>query len=432
MSVNRWKLFAMPVALVGLASPLLMNCGGKGIPGADSLPGPAGDLASAAGGCEELKNGGIANLKFDGGADVDAKLKGFLEAAASLDKLTADMEADLIASCGKLGKDLGMSDAELKADAGGGKGAEKVCNAVSAKVSAAVKANADAKITVQIEPPKCYADINAMQACLGDCGSPVQPGKLEASCEGGEISGKCDAECKGKCTVDAGAACSGTCNASCSGKCEAGFKGTCGGKCDGKCDGKDSKGAACAGTCEGKCDAKAEGSCTGTCDGSCSGSCEIKAAAKCSGSCSGGCSAEIKEPKCSGEFKPPSVDPSCQMSCTAKTAGSAKCDPPNVRIVANGKVNADAQKLVAALRTSLPAIAKVQLGTGKKLAAAVSGVGKAGADLKDAALKAGGKAVACVAAAVDASASATASIDVNIKASASVSGSASGSASGGT
>ena len=100
--------------------------------------------------------------------------------------------------------------------------------------------------------------------------------------------------------------------------------------------------------------------------------------------------------------------------------------------MANGKVNADAQKLVAALRTSLPAIAKVQLGTGKKLAAAVSGVGKAGAEIKDAALKAGGKAVACVAAAVDASASATASIDVNIKASASVSGSASGAASGGT
>ncbi|WP_437922718.1 hypothetical protein WMF37_27205 [Sorangium sp. So ce291] len=432
MSVNRWKLFAMPVALLGLASPLLVNCGGKGIPGADSLPGPAGDLASAAGGCEELKNGGIANLKFDGGAEVEGKVKGFLEAAASLDKLTADMEASLIASCGKLGKDLGMSEADLKAEPGGGKGAEKVCNAVSAKVNAAVKANAEAKLTVQIEPPKCYADISAMQKCLGDCGSPVQPGKLEASCEGGEISGKCDAECKGKCSVEAGAACSGTCNASCSGKCDAGFKGTCGGKCDGKCDGKDSKGAACAGTCDGKCDAKAEGSCSGTCDGSCSGSCELKAGAKCSGSCSGGCSAEIKEPKCSGEFKPPSVDPSCQVQCTAKTAGSAKCDPPGVRIVANGKVNADAQKLVAALQASLPAIVKIQLGTAKKLQAAVGGVISAGAEMNGAATKAGGKAIACVATAVEASANVKASLDVNIQASASVSGSASGSAKGGT
>jgi len=426
MSVNRWKLFAMPVALVGLASPLLVNCGGKGLPGADALPGPVGDLASAAGGCEELKSGGIANLKFDGGAEVEGKIKGFLEAAASLDKLTADMEADLIASCSKLGKDLGMNDDELKAEVGGGKGAEKVCNAVSAKVDAAVKANAEAKLSVQIDPPKCYADIEAMQKCLGDCGSPVQPGHLEASCEGGEISGRCDAECKGSCTVDAGAQCSGTCKASCSGKCDAGFKGTCGGKCDGKCDGKDAKGVACAGVCEGKCDAKAEGTCTGTCDGTCSGSCELKAAAKCSGTCSGGCSAEFKEPKCSGEFKPPSVDPTCHIQCTAKTAGEVKCDAPNVRVVANGKVNAEAQKLIAALQTSLPAIAKVQLGTGKKLAAAVSGVAKAGAEVKDVALKAGGKAVACVAAAVDASASATASIDVNIKASASVSASAHG------
>ncbi|WP_437683860.1 hypothetical protein [Sorangium sp. So ce131] len=432
MSVNRWKLVAMPVALLGLASPLLVNCGGKGIPGADNLPGPAGDLASAAGGCEELKNGGIANLKFEGGADVDAKIKGFLEAAASLDKLTADMEASLIASCGKLGKDLGMSEADLKAEPSGGKGAEKVCNAVSAKVNAAVKANAEAKLAVAIDPPKCYADINAMSECLGSCGPAFEPGKLQASCTGGEISGKCDAECKGKCTVDAGAACSGACKATCEGKCDANFKGTCGGKCDGKCDGKASTGGACAGTCEGKCDAKAEGTCGGTCDGSCTGTCELKAAAKCSGSCSGGCSAEIKEPKCSGEIQPPQVDLTCRTQCAVKTASSATCDPPNVRIVANGKVNADAQKLVDALQTSLPAIAKVQLGTGKKLAAAVSGVGKAGAEVKDAALKAGGKAVACVAAAVDASASATASIDVNIKASASVSGSASGSASGGT
>lgn len=430
MSVNRWKLFAMPVLSLGLASPLLVNCG-SGIPGVGNLPGPAGDLASAAGGCDEMKQGNIADLKFDGGAEVEGKIKGFLQAAAALDKVTADMEASLIASCGKLGRDLGMTDDELKAEAGGGKGAEKVCNAVAAKVNAAVKANAEAKLSVQIDPPKCYADIDFMQNCLSECGSPVQPGKLEASCQGGEISGTCEAECKGTCTVDAGAACSGTCKASCSGKCEAGFKGTCGGKCDGKCDGKESKGAACAGTCEGKCDAKAEGVCSGTCEGTCSGSCELKAAAKCSGSCSGGCSAELKAPKCSGEFQPPSVDPSCHLQCTAKGAATATCDPPNVRVVANGKVNADAQKLIGALQASLPAIAKVQLGLGKKVAAAASGVVKAGAEVKDVALKAGGKAIACVATAVDASASATASVDINIKASASVSASASGSASGG-
>jgi hypothetical protein len=423
MSVNRWKLFTMPVVMIGLASPLLVNCGA--LP-AGALPGPLKDVADAAGGCDEMKSGSFADLKFQGDAQVEGKIKGFLDASYSLNKVVADMEIGLIASCGKLGKDLGLSDAELKGDAGGGKGAEKVCGAVSAKLSGMLKANAEAKLTVQVDPPKCYADIDFMTKCLGDCGSPVTGGKLEASCKGGEISGKCDAECKGKCSVDAGASCTGTCKASCSGKCDVGFKGTCGGKCDGKCDGKDSKGAACAGTCDGKCDAKAEGTCSGTCEGKCSGSCELKAAAKCSGSCTGGCSAEVKAPKCSGDFEPPNVSVECQMQCTAKGAATATCDPPNVRVVASGKANADATKLMAALQTSLPDIVKVQLGSAKKLTGAVQGVSKAGLEVKDVALKAGGKAVACVAAGIEASASASASIDINIKASASVSGSASG------
>ena len=418
MSVNRWKLMSMPVLMVGLASPLLVNCGA--LPG--GLPGPLGDIADAAGGCPEMESGGFAELKFKGGAQVEGKIKGFLEAAFTLDKVVTEMEAGLIASCGQLGKDLGMPEAELKVEAGGGKGAEKVCAAVAAKVSGALKANAEAQLAVEIDPPKCYVPLDFMTECLGACGSPVDPGKLEASCEGGEISGTCEAECKGKCSVEAGAACTGTCKAGCSGKCEAGFSGTCGGNCDGKCDGKNTKGK-CAGKCEGKCDAQAEGSCSGTCEGKCSGSCELKAGAKCEGTCSGGCSAEVKAPKCSGDFKPPSVDPSCQLQCTAKGAAKFTCDVPNIRVVAKGKANADVQKLIGALQTSLPAIVKIQMGTGMKLAATVAGVVKSGAEIKDVALQAGGKAVACIAMAVEASASASASIDVNVKASASVGGS---------
>ena len=423
MTVNRWKLVAMPAVVLGLASPMLANCSG-GIPGAGNLPGPAGDLAAAAGGCDELKTGDIAKIEIKGAAE--AKVKGFLEGAYGLNKALVDMEIGLVASCGQLGKDLGMAEDKLKAEPNGdGKAGEKVCAAVAAEVKAKLAANADAKLAVAIEPPKCYADIDTMTKCLGDCGSPVDPGKLEASCQGGEISGKCDAECKGKCSVEAGGQCTGTCKASCSGKCDAGFKGTCGGKCDGKCDGKNSAGK-CAGQCDGKCDAQAEGTCTGTCDGKCSGSCELKAGAKCTGNCSGGCSAEIKEPKCSGEFKPPSVDPSCQINCSAKAAANAKCDPPNVKITVNGKANADIQKLVAALQVSLPAIAKIQLGTAKQIGANVKGLVEAGAGLKDVAASAGGKAIACMAAGIEMAGSATASVDVNVKASASVSGSVGG------
>src|SRR5262249_33107877 len=158
---------------------------------------------------------------FKGDAKVTGKIKGFLDAAYSLNKVIVDMEAGLMASCGQIGKDLGMSDAELKAEPGGGKGAEKVCGAVAAKIKGIMKANAEAKLSVEFKEPKCYADIEVMQKCFADCGSPVSGGDVKASCQGGEISGKCDAECKGSCTVEAGAQCTGTCSASCSGKCEA-------------------------------------------------------------------------------------------------------------------------------------------------------------------------------------------------------------------
>lgn len=421
MSFTRWKLVGTPVALLLLAAPMMVNCGAL-----PKVPGPLGDIADAAGGCPEVSTGNFADLKISGGAAVEGKVKGFLSAAADLKKLAADVEVGLIASCGKLGKDLGMTEAELAAEPKGGEGAKKVCEAVAAKVSGTLKANTSAKLEVEIDAPKCYADIDFMSSCFGECGSPIKGGDLKASCEGGEISGQCDAKCEGSCTVDAGAECSGTCKASCEGKCDAGFKGTCGGKCNGKCDGKDSKGKACAGTCEGKCDAKAEGTCTGTCDGKCSGGCEMKAAADCKGTCSGGCSAEMKAPKCSGEFHPPSVDPSCQVNCAAKGMTHMKCDAPNVRIKSNGKADAELQKLIAALQVSLPEIAKIQLGMGEKVVASAVGLGKGAADLKDVAAAAGAKALVCIAVAGEAAVSASASLKVNVSASASVGGSVKG------
>lgn len=423
MSVNRWKLITMPVLMLGLASPLLVNC--SGLPGGMKPPGPLGDIADAAGGCPEMDKGDFASLKIAGGAAVEGKVKGFLDAAYSLNKVVADMEVDLISSCAELGKAIGMGDADVKADPGGGEGAKKVCGAVAAKVGDMLKANADAKLSVDIGAPKCYADITVMQKCFEGCGSPVKGGDLKASCKGGEISGKCDAECKGTCTVDAGADCSGTCSGSCSGKCDANFSGKCGGNCKGQCDGKNASGK-CAGTCSGSCDAQAEGSCTGSCTGKCSASCQMKAAAKCSGSCSGGCSVEVKEPSCSGEFTPPSVDPSCQVSCAAKGAASAKCDPPSVKITVSGKAGTDLQKLVSALQITLPKIVKIQLGTGKKIVSSVAAVGKAGADLKSAAASAGAKALVCIASGISATAKASASINVNVQASASVGGSVGG------
>ena len=252
------KAVLAPLAVLGLASPLLANCsGGFALPGGDL----AGDLAGAAEGCPEFEK-----ADFSGMAKLDAQAKGFLEASAKFTGLVKEMEVGLIASCDELGKALEMKDEELKADAKDGEGAKKVCGAVSAKLEAFMKANAEAQITIELTEPKCYADVETMMGCFGDCGSPIQPGELKASCQGGELSGSCSGKCSGSCVVEAGAECKGTCQGSCSGKCEAKFSGKCGGNCKGKCDGKDSKGK-CEGTCEGSCNASAEGSCGGTCSG---------------------------------------------------------------------------------------------------------------------------------------------------------------------
>lgn len=433
MSVNRWKMVAMPVVVLGLASPMLANCGVLGGGKISAGGGVLGDIAEGAQGCDEFDKGEIAKLDFSakGGGALNGQIKAFLDASAKLKDAVAKAEIGLVESCGMLGKDLGIAEAELKAEPNGdGKAAEKVCTVVAGKLKAMVDATAKGKLTLTIGEPKVLADVDAMMKCYEECGSPIKGGQLEVSCKGGEISGKCDAQCKGTCSIEAGAECKGTCKGSCSGKCDVNFTGTCGGKCDGKCDGKASKNAECKGVCEGKCDAKAEGQCGGTCEGSCSASCEIKAAAKCEGSCSGGCSVDIKAPSCSGKFEPPEVSVDCQASCTAKAAANLKPELPEIKVKFTGSASVDAVKLVGALQKSLPKIVYIQLGSGKRIGESLIALGEAGVKLKDGAVKAGGKAIVCIAKAVEATASATAAIKVNVDVSVKINASAT--ASGGT
>jgi len=398
---------------------MLVNCGALG----GLTGGGLGDLADAAGGCPEFDSGDFSSIK------LDAQLKGFLDASAKFSAVVKDMEVGLIASCGELGKVLDVKADDLKAEPKDGEGAKKVCGAVAAKLSAFMKANAEASLSIELTAPKCYADVDTMMKCLGDCGSPIQPGEIKASCQGGEISGECSGKCEGNCTVEAGAECKGSCNASCEGKCEANFSGQCGGNCKGKCDGKDSK-AKCAGTCEGSCDADANGSCGGSCEGKCTGTCTAKASGSCSGSCSGGCDVDFKAPKCSGEFKPPKVSIACQAQCSAKAAASFKCDPPGVKIVAKGKASADVQKVIAGLQVALPKIAEISMGKAKAIGQAGAGLAAQLKGAVDGITKAGAKAAVCAGVAVEGVASAAAGIDVNVQASVSVSASASGSAGG--
>jgi hypothetical protein len=410
--------------LVLLSAPMLLVDCGK-IPGAKNLPGglPGGcpaDIADAS---------AIMGANFGLQGELEGKVKAALAAGANLQKIAADVEGEVAVACSNLAKDLGVPEDQLApAEKGPGKKAEAACNA-AVKAFGELKAKAGAKLTIDAKPPECRASMSAMAECAGKCDATVKPGEAKVECEGGKLSGKCDAKCEGTCTVEAGGKCEGTCSAACNGECKADFAGKCDGNCNGKCDGANSKGK-CAGTCEGKCDGKVSGNCNGECKGECSGSCTMNAKAECEGTCTGGCSVEFKEPKCTGTVKPPEMSAECKANCDAEVNAKLECTPAHV--FAKVEAAADAQaaaKLRGAIEKNLPALLKVSIGMKDKVAGVVGNVQASLEGVKgalegggEAALKVGG----CLAASLEAQASAAVSIDVSVKASASASGSVSG------
>ncbi len=413
MSSIRWRMVSWPILMAAFSAPVLVNC--KGLPG--GLPGPVGDLANA-GSCsiDVTDVDAIAKADWAGtlgvNAEVGGKIKGGLQAAVNLQKLAADIDAQVKGACANLASDLGASGGDYKDATAACQAAIKVMGDVKAKMGAS------ASISIDIVPPKCSASMSAMADCAGHCDASASGGKAEVKCTGGDISGQCDANCTGSCDVSAGGACDGTC----SGTCDGDISGTCKGNCTGKCDGKTSKGAQVSATCKGQC----------------KGSCQLKAAAKCSGTCSGTCSVDFKAPKCSGTVEPPKVSAECKASCNASVSGKVDCTPATVALKITGSADADAAaKFKAAVEKNLPAILKVAIGLKDRLGsvatsgeAVITGVQSAAS----AAVSGGGKGAlkiaACTASpfkgAIDAVASVKASVNVSVdvKASASAGGSA--------
>src|SRR5450432_42978 len=349
-----------------LAVPLMIDCGGmKGIPGAPKMPDVPGAPGSCPANIADADALMAANFGLEG--ELEGKVKASLAAGADLQKIAADLEADVATACGTLAKDLGASDADLKPKSDGpGKKAEAACDA-AVKLIGEVKAKAGVKFKIDVKPPVCSASVNAMADCAGKCDAKIKPGEAKVTCEGGKLSGKCDAKGEGSCDVEAGAKCEGTCGGTCKGDCSADITGKCDGTCNGKCDGKDSK-AKCAGTCEGKCAGKVDATCHGECKGECDATCTVQAKGECKGTCSGTCSVEFKAPKCSGEVKPPEMSAECKAHCNASVNSKLECKPARVDVKIEGTANAEAaNKLKLAFEKDLPALLKVTLGMKGKL-----------------------------------------------------------------
>jgi hypothetical protein len=378
---------------------------------------PANPLVDPGGACDELATGDFTRL------EATPRVHAFLDAAARLDKTSRELEEKLFAICTDVGKAIGMADVDLKAPIGGGHGAETVCSNVAAKIGAVLKANPEAQLAVVIQEPRCRVEVDAAKSCIESCAvTKVNASDIAASCQGGDVAGRCNGQCKGACAMPAGK-CAGVCRGECSGKCDAKFAGTCGGRCDGTCDGKPAKGA-CKGRCEGKCSGKAKGTCGGGCDGSCDASCEIKAGSSCAGLCAGGCSVPLDHATCTGDLRPPGADNVCAAACAARGVLEASCEAPGVRITVKGKPNAATQKLVAALGASLPKLVAIQYGSGQRLLAAASALGATNNEVKDAALRRGQHAGGCAVAAGNAANAAAATLRIEVSACATVSAAA--------
>jgi hypothetical protein len=418
--------------LVGLAliagGPLLLSQCGK-LPG--GMPKGVPDVPSGDCPANVADVSAIESADFGLSAELNAKVKNALSAGATVQALSVDIEGQVAEACANLAKDLGADEAALKPkEDGPGKKAEAACD-VAVKLIGEVKAKAKAKITVDVKPPKCEASMNAAMDCAAKCDATVKPGSAKVTCEGGEISGKCDAKCEGKCTVEGSASCDGSCSGECKGECSAEISGKCDGTCDGTCDGKNTKGK-CTGQCQGKCKGKAEAQCSGSCKGSCSASCEMTAKGECKGECSGKCTAEFKEPKCSGEVKPPQMSADCKAKCDGEISAKAECKPAKIFVKIEGAADFEAaNKLKAAFEKNLPTLLKISMGMKGKLEG-VEASAKAGLEEVAGTVKGAGvgalKVASCFASSLDAQAKASVSLKVSVKASASASGSAAGSA----
>src|SRR6187401_3614085 len=188
------------VAAALLISPLLMDCGKKGmggVPGADAIPGggaiPGGCPANIADANALM----AANFGLQG--ELEGKVKAALAAGADLQQIAGSLEAEVALACGNLAKDLGASDADLKPkEDGPGKKAEAACNA-AVKFVNDVKAKAKGSLKVDVKPPRCSASMSVVADCAGKCDATVKPGSAKVECEGGKISGECTGKCEGEC-----------------------------------------------------------------------------------------------------------------------------------------------------------------------------------------------------------------------------------------
>ncbi len=302
----------------------------------------------AVGGCDGDPGGGVFEKAAEQcGLDLTCSGGGFLEGKASISGVASidsffgaaiDLDASMIALSGSLRARLDAIGASVGLESGAS-GAE-LKDAVNTYLSGYL----DGDLSIDYQPAKCEASIEAGIAAAAECDVDLDPGAVSAKCSG---SCEIDAQAGASCSGDAQLVCTGTapgfaCDGVCSGSCVAELSASarCDGTCRGTCtleggtevDGFDGR---CNGTCEGEC--ATEMSAGGSCDAArCEGSCEYTpASAECEGGASARCEAMAGasiecDAGCEGTVEPPQVSAECEATVEAKASASITCTPPTL------------------------------------------------------------------------------------------------------
>lgn len=299
-------------------------------------------------------------------------VKADLEAVASVHVLVGVLEAELLAACEGIARDLGATDESLRHEEGPGKRVERACG-VARELLGKAKAEVKGSLTMEFAPPVCGVSLTELARCVDACDPRPDQATRAPTCVGGETSGQCPGACNGDCSAPGGGICTSHCNGRCRGTCSEGFEGVCPGALEGTCDGiclgacegvmTDGK---CVGTCRGTCKGRARGVCggmgEGTCRGACVGTCEGACAshgALCEGTCRGSCSSPLVEPRCSGWVEVAGADRTCQTSCQALGIAKGTCTPAKARFVVEGD---QVYPFLAVTERHFPRVLKVTLG----------------------------------------------------------------------
>ena len=259
--------------------------------------------------CEE-----VVDCLCPDGNTGNAKVDALFVAAAELENASLRVQSKTDAALADLAAVVGLPETATPDEV-----AAAVCNAFS---SATIEFN------LEVEEPKCEANIDVAARVSAECDVTIDPGTVEINCEG-YCEGSCQGECSAECTMPSVSAhCEGSCHGSCTLESSVACYGTCHGECSGTCSVME--GGQCAGSCDGTCTGYCEVTVKGSCSGSCSGECVIDyTPGGCSGRCEGSCSGHC-EGSCEGHVEPPSVDAECKAQVEARVEASVECEPPKV------------------------------------------------------------------------------------------------------